>query len=195
MKAIKLDEEGDIRGGIGNSLLYKREIIEKSEIRDAAHNKFLVSICDMYFFDKNDNFLFKTTSLLDFKTFLNCDDPYIQALDVTYNEDYVRLQSGIKMSNKIESDLEIIFNSNSEENISIKKNSPKDFFKIIVKFELRGTSGQITDKIKYLFNNCEIRDVEELESSSGSVSGTNIKIYVKEDKDGYLYYRKTEKIS
>jgi hypothetical protein len=175
----------EVRGGKNNPLRFEYD--GEKDIKDLTDKDlFLVSICDMYIFNENENLVMKLNKLINCT--INMDDrdnsSTIVANSCTFNFELFKFINSPNIS-----DYKSFFKSNGSETISFKKENGYGGkkCKIILVAEIRNSYNEVTNILRYNFPNCSIRRKYSEELASNAVSTTNIIIDVDADENGNLF--------
>jgi hypothetical protein len=167
-----MEEESkvEVRGGKNNPLLFEQDFPYEPNIY-TKRNEFLVSVCDLYIFDKNENLILKIKTLIDCIIKTDYLGGTLEANDATFNYDlYKFINSNDK---NIKSDYEYIL-SNKSGNIVFNKNHKKEC-KLVAIGEIRGSDGSLSKKIIFNMPNAKLEGNFDISLAANGVSSTSIK--------------------
>ena len=169
----------DIRGGINNPLLYELNLpFEKKEFL-RKKNEFLVSVCDLYIFDKNENFILKIKTLIDCIIKTDWNGGFFEASDATFNTDLYKFINS--NDENVKTDYKYILDNNKKSILFNKINHEKEC-KLVAVGELR-QSDNIAKKIIFNMPNAKLEGYFNIETAANGVANMPIRATFKEYND------------
>ena len=170
----------EIRGGRNNPLLYSYEDIKSGFL----NNKFLVSICDIYIFDEKENLILSSKTLTDCTVDIGHQNGTIVFTDVAFSLNFLKFLSDVKEEKH--TDYQNVLNVKPQEKVSLFSGRDSKKCKVALVAEVRNSTGENVEQLKYGFPNCSIDQKYAQVMTSNSVSTTGIKINILPDANGKL---------
>jgi hypothetical protein len=171
----------NVRGGKNNALLGEIEQIE-NEIKN---RNFLVSVCNLYIFDNEENLALSSKTLTNCKIDVGEEKGKITFTDACFSLDLLRFATFIK--EKDVSDYRSLLENQKKENIKIRVTPTPRECKVLAIAEVRdNVTKKVVGHVRYGFPHCEIYPKCFQEFNCASVASHDFEISVFPDFNGDL---------
>jgi hypothetical protein len=171
----------EVRGGIGDMLLGKFDTSVKADTY--LGKDFLVSVCDLYIFDEDENLVLSSKSLMDCDINVNNAGGTIKVTDAVFSLGILKFTTGQKEEKK--SDYQKMLNSNEKTEVVLSNKNNGKKCKVVAIAEVRNNMPEsIVRKLRYGFPNCFIESKYSQLLKSNGVATTETTIYVEPDENG-----------
>lgn len=165
----------EVRGGKNNPLLYERE--ESAKIN--GKNNFLVSVCDLYIFDEDENLVLMSNSLSDCDIDMSPSGGKIKFIDPAFSWDLLKFVTKHQQDDR--TDYQKVLNP-KDNKVSLVSKDEGRYCKVVATADVRDALGN-AKILKYIFPNCHIGAKVIQSFASDSISPTVIEINVMPDKE------------
>jgi hypothetical protein len=171
----------EVRGGIGDMLLGKFDTSIKTDTY--LGKDFLVSVCNLYIFDEDENLVLSSKSLMDCDINVHSAGGTIKVTDAVFSLGILKFITGQKEEKK--SDYQKMLNPNEKTELVLSNKNENKKCKVVAIAEIRNNmTTNIVRKLRYGFPNCFIESKYSQLLKSNGIATTETTIYVDPDENG-----------